>query len=202
MNHRRSLGKEWRGKLAPKAFKYVQNLVKGIGDYIMRRSDDQKTEVVGPKIVCVVRLDEKTCTCRVWQVSVGPMPSREEWEKVDLPFIVYPPKTVRPRGRPKRNRIRDPNEKNKRRNMCTRCREYGHHISTCTNPISNDSQGSGTVARGHGSLSVGATSRRGKSLGVRPSRRNICKATRGRPKIPTKRGGKAIQGPRDISETE
>ncbi|KAK1296189.1 hypothetical protein QJS10_CPB15g01512 [Acorus calamus] len=146
--------------------------------------------------------------------KLGPMRSREEWEKVDLPFIVYPPKTVRPRGRPKRNRIRDPNEKNKRRHMCTRCREYGHHISTCKNPISNDSQGSGTVGRGsargrgrgygrgRGSLSVGATSRRGRSLGVRPSRRDIYKATRERPKIPTKRGGKAIQGPRDISETE
>ncbi|KAK1311951.1 hypothetical protein QJS10_CPA07g00558 [Acorus calamus] len=122
--------------------------------------------------------------------------------------------TVRPRGRPKRNRIRDPNEKNKRRHMCTRCKEYGHHISTCKNPISNDSQGSGTVGRGsargrgrghgrgRGSLSVVATSRRGRSLRVRPSRRGIYKATRERPKIPTNRGGKAIQGPWDISETE
>ncbi|KAK1266593.1 hypothetical protein QJS04_geneDACA002546 [Acorus gramineus] len=69
MDHRRIFGIKWKGKLVPKAFKYVQNLVKDIGGYIVRRSDDHRAEVVGPEMVCVVRLDERTCTCRIWQVS-------------------------------------------------------------------------------------------------------------------------------------
>ncbi|KAK1273076.1 hypothetical protein QJS04_geneDACA021461 [Acorus gramineus] len=68
MDHRRAFGRKWRGKLVPKVFKYVQTL-KDIEQYIVRRSDDHRAEVVGPDITCVVRLDERTCSCRVWQVS-------------------------------------------------------------------------------------------------------------------------------------
>ncbi|KAK1274516.1 hypothetical protein QJS04_geneDACA007981 [Acorus gramineus] len=38
------------GKLVPKAFKYVQNLIKDIGGYIVR-SDDHRAEVVGPEML-------------------------------------------------------------------------------------------------------------------------------------------------------
>ncbi|KAK1298972.1 hypothetical protein QJS10_CPB14g01342 [Acorus calamus] len=103
MDYRRKFVIKWRGKLVPKAFKYVQNLVKDIGEYIVRRSDDHREEVVGPDIS--------------YAFAVGPMPSRDEWTKVDLPFTVCPPKTVRPRGRPKKNRIRNPDEKKKRRHL-------------------------------------------------------------------------------------
>ncbi|KAK1283102.1 hypothetical protein QJS10_CPB21g01322 [Acorus calamus] len=192
MDRRRSLGRKWRGKLVPKAFKYVQNLVLDIGGYIVRRSDDHRAEVVGPDITCVVRLDERTCTCREWQISglpcvhaaafitgvrgldicdfvhdfhtlekfrqsyacaMGPMPNRDEWVKINPSFSVSPPKTVRPRGRPRKNRIKNPDEQRKRRHMCTRCKEVGHHKSSCKNPIrySQMSEGSGRgTGRGHG----------------------------------------------------
>ncbi|KAK1302750.1 hypothetical protein QJS10_CPB12g00857 [Acorus calamus] len=41
------------------------------------------------------------------------MSGRELWERVDLSYVMGPPKTIPPRERPKKNRIRDPNEKRK-----------------------------------------------------------------------------------------
>ncbi|KAK1276034.1 hypothetical protein QJS04_geneDACA012903 [Acorus gramineus] len=135
MNHRRCLGKKWKGKLVPKAFRYVQQICKEKGSYIVRRSSDMKAEVVGPYHTCVVNLEDKTCSCRAWQVSglpcehaatfitsvrgldisdfvddcysvqkfrsayaipVGAMPGKELWHRVKLPFVVGPPKTIRP----------------------------------------------------------------------------------------------------------
>ncbi|KAK1302025.1 hypothetical protein QJS10_CPB12g00598 [Acorus calamus] len=143
MDHIRAFRKKWRGKLVPNVFKYVQTLVKGIGQYIGRRSNDHRAEVVGPKITCVVRLDERTCSCRVWQVSslpcvhaatfitrvrgldicdfvlqfyslemfkksyahtINPVPSIDDWVKIDVPFTVGPPGT-------RKNRIKNPDEK-------------------------------------------------------------------------------------------
>ncbi|KAK1266737.1 hypothetical protein QJS04_geneDACA014618 [Acorus gramineus] len=69
IDHRRALGRKWRGKLVPKALKYVQTIVKDIGEYIVRRSSDVMAEVAGPDFTIVVRLDERTCTCRAWQVT-------------------------------------------------------------------------------------------------------------------------------------
>ncbi|KAK1308840.1 hypothetical protein QJS10_CPA09g01140 [Acorus calamus] len=62
MDHRRGLGRKWKGKFVPKAFKYVQHIVKDIGEYIVRRSSDVMAEVVGPDFTVVVRFNEKTCT--------------------------------------------------------------------------------------------------------------------------------------------
>ncbi|KAK1285412.1 hypothetical protein QJS10_CPB20g00814 [Acorus calamus] len=71
------------------------------------------------------------------------MPGREMWGRVELPYVVGPPKTIRPRGRPKKKRIRDPNEKRKSRHKCTRCSQFGHHKNTCKNSITEtSSQGS------------------------------------------------------------
>ncbi|KAK1268815.1 hypothetical protein QJS04_geneDACA008314 [Acorus gramineus] len=44
MHHRHGLGRKWKGKLVPKAFKYVQSIVKDIGEYIVRRSSNVMTE--------------------------------------------------------------------------------------------------------------------------------------------------------------
>ncbi|KAK1307650.1 hypothetical protein QJS10_CPA09g01276 [Acorus calamus] len=155
------------------------------GNYIVRRSTDKQAEVVGPQFACVVNLEDRTCSCRAWQVTglpceyaaafitsvrgldildyvddcysvqrfraayaipVGGMPSRELWDKVVLPYEVGPPKTIRPRGRPKKKRIRDPNEKRKGRHKCTRCNTFGHQKNTCKNPIGeSSSQGSARV---------------------------------------------------------
>ncbi|KAK1314179.1 hypothetical protein QJS10_CPA06g00735 [Acorus calamus] len=159
--------------------------MKDIGEYDVRRGGDYIAEVVGPHFTVVVNLEERTCTCKMWQISgmpcvhvtafvsrvrgldvidfvdtyfsiekfratyadtVKPMSSKDMWEKVDLPFIVGPPKTIRPRGRPKKKRIRDPNEK-KRRHKYTRCKGFGHHRSSCKNPIAELSVHSASIER-------------------------------------------------------
>ncbi|KAK1261549.1 hypothetical protein QJS04_geneDACA021668 [Acorus gramineus] len=40
-----------------------------IGEYIVRRSSNVMAEVADPDFTTVVRLDERTCTCRAWQVT-------------------------------------------------------------------------------------------------------------------------------------
>ncbi|KAK1289626.1 hypothetical protein QJS10_CPB18g00841 [Acorus calamus] len=182
MNHRRCLGRKFKGKLVLKAFRYIQQMCKDKGNYIVRRSSDVRAEVVGPHVTCVVDLHDRICSCRAWQVTgfpcehattfitsvrgidiidyiddyysvekfkaayaipIGPMPGRELWDKVEVPFVVGPPKTIRPRGKPKKKRIRDPNEKRKGRHKCTRCNQFGRHKNTCKSPIAeSSSQGS------------------------------------------------------------
>ncbi|KAK1303655.1 hypothetical protein QJS10_CPB11g01873 [Acorus calamus] len=161
---------------------YSRNIVKDIGEYIVRRSSDVMAEVVGPEFTTVVRLDDKTCTCRAWQVTglpcvhaaalitrirgldicdfvdevytvqrfretyvvpIAPMPSKEFWDRVHLPFIVQPPRLYKQRGRPRKNRIRDPKEK-KRTYMCTRCYELGHNKKSCKNPIAQSQSTGGS----------------------------------------------------------
>ncbi|KAK1289148.1 hypothetical protein QJS10_CPB18g00660 [Acorus calamus] len=69
MNSRRVMGSKWKGRIVPIAVKYIQSITEDIGEYEVRRSDDYKAEVVGPYFRTGVRLDERTCTCRMWQVS-------------------------------------------------------------------------------------------------------------------------------------
>ncbi|KAK1274231.1 hypothetical protein QJS04_geneDACA017357 [Acorus gramineus] len=66
-------------------------------------------------------------------MRVNPLMERQLWEHVDLPYTVQPPLSHRPRGKPKKKRIRDPNEskKNKRMYKCGRCGNWGHHRSSC-----------------------------------------------------------------------
>ncbi|KAK1294242.1 hypothetical protein QJS10_CPA16g00658 [Acorus calamus] len=96
------------------------------------------------------------------------MPSIDDWVEVDVPYTVGPPKTVKPRGRPKKNKIKNSDEKKKRRHVCTRCNEVGHHKNSCKNPISNRpiSEGSerGNVGgRGRGNGRGRGRGRRGRS---------------------------------------
>jgi len=60
---------------------------------------------------------------------VAPMPSKEEWEKVDIGFKLLPPQCNRAVGRPRKRRMVGAEEggsssKGKRR--CKRCGEFGH----------------------------------------------------------------------------
>ncbi|KAK1303061.1 hypothetical protein QJS10_CPB12g00645 [Acorus calamus] len=60
------------------------------------------------------------------------MDSRDEWMKIDLPFSAGPQETMKPRGRPRKNRIKNLDEKKKHRHKCTRCKE---HKPTNLSPI-------------------------------------------------------------------
>ena len=69
---------------------------------------------------------------------VPPMPSKEEWEKVDLDFKLLPPLCKRAAGRPRNRRLVGVEEggsgsRGKRR--CKRCGGYGHLQKTCNETV-------------------------------------------------------------------
>ncbi|KAK1270229.1 hypothetical protein QJS04_geneDACA012606 [Acorus gramineus] len=83
-------------------------------------------------------------------MRVNPLVDRALWEHVHLPYMVLPPESRRPRGRPKKKRIRNPNElkKTKRMHKCGRCGNWGHHKSSCKEPLKCiEAQGSQAVPR-------------------------------------------------------
>ncbi|KAK1322526.1 hypothetical protein QJS10_CPA03g00581 [Acorus calamus] len=54
-------------------------------------------------------------------------------EKLDLPYQVNPPIFKRGRCRPKKKRIRDPNEKKRKKlHRCGKCHQYGLHKNKCS----------------------------------------------------------------------
>ncbi|KAK1259542.1 hypothetical protein QJS04_geneDACA015494 [Acorus gramineus] len=75
-----------------------------------------------------------------YTIYVRAMPSRELWEKVDLPYVVGPPKTIRPRGRPKKIEYVIRTRKGKI--------DTSAHDNTCKNPrTESSSQGSAKDSR-------------------------------------------------------
>ncbi|KAK1298375.1 hypothetical protein QJS10_CPB13g01349 [Acorus calamus] len=177
LDTRRRCGNRWRHPLVPNAFRYIQDVRKMTNEFIIRRSDDYRAEVISPTHRTVVDLEAMTCSCNRWQLTglpcshataliqeirgidimqfidpyyltetyratyemrLNPLVDRELWERVDLPYIVLPPLSRRPRGRPKKKRIRDPNElkKNKKMHKCGRCGNWGHHRSSCKESLS------------------------------------------------------------------
>ncbi|KAK1261362.1 hypothetical protein QJS04_geneDACA020506 [Acorus gramineus] len=172
LDTRRRCGLRWKHPLVPNALKYIQDVRKMTNQFIVRRSDDYRAEVISPTHRAVVDLEAMTCSCNRWQLTglpcshatalvqeirgldilkfidqcyfidtyratyemrVNPLVDRALWEHVHLPYTVLPPESRRPRGRPKKKRIRDPNElkKTKRMHKCGRCGNWGHHRSSC-----------------------------------------------------------------------
>ncbi|KAK1326744.1 hypothetical protein QJS10_CPA01g00571 [Acorus calamus] len=110
MDQRRHQASRWKGQLVPHVRRYLQDISKDLGAYIVRRSTDTRAEVTGTEFRCDVNLEERTCSCRQWQVlggldiqdfvdgcftidkyraaySVGIMLVK----KLDLPYQVNPP---------------------------------------------------------------------------------------------------------------
>ncbi|GJW50791.1 transposase, MuDR [Tanacetum coccineum] len=60
---------KWNGTLVPRAKKYLNRISKNLGEYEVCRSNDNHAEVKSKGKRWVVMLDEKKCSCRVWQVK-------------------------------------------------------------------------------------------------------------------------------------
>ncbi|KAK1288769.1 hypothetical protein QJS10_CPB19g00242 [Acorus calamus] len=85
-----------------------------------------------------------------YEMRVNSLVDRALWEHVDLPYTVLLPLSRRPRGRPKKKRIRDSNEQKKIKRMhnCGRCCNLGHHKATCKEPLKIiESQGTRSLPR-------------------------------------------------------
>ena len=52
-----------------------------------------------------------------YQGTIAAMPSKDQWEALDLGFTVGPPHAKRPRGRPKKQRIRGIDEEDGKRKV-------------------------------------------------------------------------------------
>nr|XP_043625843.1 uncharacterized protein LOC122597295 [Erigeron canadensis] len=66
---KRKIAEKWKGTLVPKAKIYINNISKNFGEYEVRRSSDNRAEVNFKGRRWEVVLNERKCTCRVWQVK-------------------------------------------------------------------------------------------------------------------------------------
>ncbi|XP_078153162.1 uncharacterized protein LOC144548369 [Carex rostrata] len=72
---------------------------------------------------------------------IRPMTDKSQWIKHDPGFTVHPPKTKRPPGRPRKERIHGCLENiSKKRHQCKRCKQYGHQERTCKAPLPGDTE--------------------------------------------------------------
>ncbi|KAL9250893.1 hypothetical protein AKJ16_DCAP11101 [Drosera capensis] len=117
-------------------------------------------------------VDECYCISRyklAYENSISTSSDKNSWEKSELRFKVRPPRTRRPRGRPKKKRIRALDEGKgklaKRMHRCPRCKGYGHHANACKESI-NQEDASGGSSRSN------PPRRRGRGRGTRKGRNN------------------------------
>ncbi|GKD02562.1 transposase, MuDR, MULE transposase domain protein [Tanacetum coccineum] len=93
---KRRIVKKWNGTLVPMAKNHLNNISKNLGEYEVSRSNDNKAEVKFKGKRWEVILDERKCTCRVWQVKGIPcvhavafiaFTRDTKWEKYVDPFF-------------------------------------------------------------------------------------------------------------------
>ncbi|XP_078180488.1 uncharacterized protein LOC144574401 [Carex rostrata] len=65
---KRRIVRKWKGLLVPTAKDYLNKITKNLGEYEVCRSSDNRAEVKYKGKRWEVILDEKKCSCRVWQV--------------------------------------------------------------------------------------------------------------------------------------
>ncbi|XP_020676180.1 uncharacterized protein LOC114578331 [Dendrobium catenatum] len=71
-----------------------------------------------------------------YEGAIGTLPDKDQWQVVEDVVDIGAPNTSRPRGRPKKRRLPNFLEKDKKVHKCSRCSLWGHHRSTCKNPLS------------------------------------------------------------------
>ncbi|PKU71049.1 hypothetical protein MA16_Dca018667 [Dendrobium catenatum] len=69
-----------------------------------------------------------------YEGAIGTLPDKDQWQVVEDVVDIGVPNTSRPRGRPKKRRLPNFLEKDKKVHKCSRCSLWGHHRSTC-NPL-------------------------------------------------------------------
>ncbi|KAL0427803.1 UNVERIFIED_CONTAM: hypothetical protein Slati_2955100 [Sesamum latifolium] len=142
--------RKWKGILCPKIKKLVQKHVDKIGDCIPIKSNDRHYQIScydGSQFS--VDLEQRTCTCRIWQLSGIPLEKYLWSQTLFIPPL--PPNFGRGPGRPAGARNREPDEPcvktNKRRGKkqvksvklkrqhttyhCRICGDEGHNAKGC-----------------------------------------------------------------------
>lgn len=77
-----------------------------------------------------------------YALSIDSMPSKNGWPRKNRGYVIGPPNAKRPRGMPKKKRMKPPDEKDptklsvaKRIHKCSRCGGWGHHKNACKEPL-------------------------------------------------------------------
>ncbi|KAJ9545468.1 hypothetical protein OSB04_025175 [Centaurea solstitialis] len=92
---KRRVVKNWNGSLVPIARNYLNSISKNLGEYEVCRSSNTQAEVKCKGRRWEVSLDERKCSCRVWQVKGLPCVHvaafiafiRDDWEKYVDPYF-------------------------------------------------------------------------------------------------------------------
>ena len=141
-NVRRHVGRYLAGIILPEVLKRLNALSKTIGPHKVAWNTEHEAEITLYDVKAydqrhTVDLQQRTCSCRVYQVSGNPcIHALTQWEPANLGFPVYPPvQEKRPPGRPRVQRIRgfleDPGRKVVK---CKKCGRNGHFANTCNLP--------------------------------------------------------------------
>ncbi|XP_020676059.1 uncharacterized protein LOC110095035 [Dendrobium catenatum] len=86
-------------------------------------------------------VDEKYYNYRyrmAYEGAISTLPGKEQWSIISDNQFVFPPVSLRPRGRPKKRRIKnflEGGQKTKSIHKCGRCNSWGHHRNTCKEPL-------------------------------------------------------------------
>ncbi|XP_023731454.1 uncharacterized protein LOC111879214 [Lactuca sativa] len=69
---KRNLVNTWNGTLVPIAKNHLNDIAKNLGEYEVTRSSENQAEVKYKGTLWEVNLDERKCSCRLWQVQGRP----------------------------------------------------------------------------------------------------------------------------------
>ncbi|KAI0503818.1 hypothetical protein KFK09_014761 [Dendrobium nobile] len=67
--------------------------------------------------------------------AIATLPEKAQWKVLDDLVQIGVPNSSRPRGRPRKRRLINFLEKEKKAHKCGRCGSWGHHRSTCKNSL-------------------------------------------------------------------
>ncbi|PWA61821.1 transposase, MuDR [Artemisia annua] len=81
----------------------IREMLMNLGEYQVSRSSDNHAEVKYKGKRWEVLLDERRCSCRVWQVKayaleISPIPDKDQWAPIDTSEKIYPPIIKHPVG--------------------------------------------------------------------------------------------------------
>ncbi|XP_020682036.2 uncharacterized protein LOC110099280 [Dendrobium catenatum] len=152
----------WQRELVPNVEEYIRDITTRKDHLVVRQASNFKAEVEGLHSRHIVDIERKHCTCGVWQLiglpcihavafignmfcryrvaydgAITALPGKEQWRVVVNCEQIGVPNTCRPRGRPRKRRLLNFLEQDKRTHRCGRCGLWGHHRSTCKNPLQN-----------------------------------------------------------------
>ncbi|XP_066160641.1 uncharacterized protein [Oryza sativa Japonica Group] len=138
MTTRREVAKNLGDEILMSVMKQLNDLTSLLKVVKVARSDDGFAEVTLVDADNMTRrhtvdLDNRKCSCRVWQVSgrVAPMTHRSQWPIVDLGFKVHALRQKSGARSPRVQRIRGCLEPGRKKVKCKRCHGFGHFQKTC-----------------------------------------------------------------------